>query len=171
MARNRRIGDLDIHEDATFQSRTWLLERIGWIVILLILAAALLGLCGSAGPLGRGSAGEQGGPLSLRYARFPRHAAPTLLEVRLDGATVRDGTARVWMEQALLENFDLEHVTPEPVTVELGAGHLTYVFRVAEPGGPLTITFSLRAERYGPHTGRIGLPDGPTLRFRQFVYP
>jgi hypothetical protein len=45
-----RAGDLEVEQDLDFQQRTWALERAGWIVMLLIIAAALAGFFGG-GPL------------------------------------------------------------------------------------------------------------------------
>ena len=48
---------------------------------------------------------------------------------------------------------------------------ITYVFAVADQGQPVEITFDVQPTHYGPHGGRVGLDDGPSVRIRQFVYP
>ena len=167
----RRIGDLDIAEDLDFQRRTWTVERIGWLVILFVVVAAVLGLCGSAGPLNKAAAGERDDLLSVSYARFARHGAGTVLEVRVAPEAARQGEVRLWIEEGLFEVMELTQVAPEPEEVVLEPGRLVFVFPAADAAGPLTISFDLEPTHYWRHTARLGLPDGPSVRVRQFVYP
>jgi len=171
MSEIRRVGDLEIGEDIVYQRRAWAVERAGWVVVCLLLAAGLLGLCGSAGPLDRGTAGERDGPLFVQYPRFPRHGGQMTLTIRLGPESVRDGEARVRIDAAFLGRFQLESALPEPESVELDDDRLTYVFRAETATEPLVVTFTLRPERYGLQRGRIGIPDGPDVALRQFVYP
>ena len=167
----RRVGDLDIAEDTDFQRRIWMVERIGWLVMLLIIAAAALGLCGSAGPLGKATAGDRDGPLFVSYARFARHGAGTVLHVQVAPEAARQGEVRLWVEEGLFEVMELTQVAPEAKEVVLEPGRLVFVFPVADTAGPLTISFDLEPTHYWRHTARLGLPDGPSVRVRQFVYP
>ncbi len=50
MTKVQRVGDLEVAQDRTFQRRSWTIQRVGWVVMLLVAAAALAGLTGS-GPL------------------------------------------------------------------------------------------------------------------------
>jgi hypothetical protein len=43
----QRHGDLEIQEDLPFQRREWLVERVAWGVMALLIVAALLGLFGT----------------------------------------------------------------------------------------------------------------------------
>jgi hypothetical protein len=168
---SERPRSLNVEQDLRFERREWAVQRSGWTVLLLILVAALLGLCGSSGRFGAASAGDEAGLLQVSYARFPRHAAPTTLEIRLGPDATQGERVGVWVDRAFLDRFELEAVVPEPESVELGSDRLTYVFPIAEPGLPVAIVFNLRADDYGRQIGRLGLPDGSSLRFRQFVLP
>ncbi len=42
-----RVGDLDIEQDLDFERRQWHVQRVGWVVFLLILLAAFVGLLGT----------------------------------------------------------------------------------------------------------------------------
>jgi hypothetical protein len=167
----RRVGDLDIAEDPGLDRRTWTVERAGWAVMLLVVAAALLGLCGSTGPLNAASAGDGDGALAVSYARLLRHGSPTSIEVRLGSGAAADGAIRLSMDTALFDHLQVEAVTPEPDRMELQPGRVLYVFPVAADGEDLTVTFDMLPTRYGPHTVRMAVGDGPPVQFRQFVYP
>jgi stage V sporulation protein SpoVS len=166
-----RSGDLDIAEDMTVQRRSWVAQRAGWAVMLAIVVAAMLGLCGSNGPLNGVSAGAEGGAVSVRYARFLRHMSPATLQVELGAGAVDQGYARLLIAGAYLEQFEIDAVTPEPAWVQLGPEGLIYGFAVAGTGGPLVVSFSLRPDAYGRVSGDIGPPGGERLRLRQFIYP
>lgn len=72
----KRIGDLDIAQDLEHQRREWVIERIGWAIMALILLAALAGLLGS-GPLSNARIDHPGSHLSAEYNRFERYQSPT----------------------------------------------------------------------------------------------
>jgi hypothetical protein len=170
MAGVQRVGTLEVAQDLEFQRRSWTVQRIGWVVMALVIVAALLGLFGP-GPLSSATAGEQGGALWAEYRRFGRYASPSTLRIHLGTGAARDGEARVWLSREYLEGVRIQHITPEPDSVEAGLDRITYAFRVAEPGQPVAVTFHLELQQIGPTTGRVGLPDGPSLTFSQFVYP
>src|SRR3712207_4138009 len=50
MSETTRVGDLEVAEDLTFQRREWAAQRVGWVLLALVIAAALAGLLGR-GPL------------------------------------------------------------------------------------------------------------------------
>lgn len=165
-----RVGDLELEEDLRFQKRQWKVQRIAWVVWLLVLVAAVAGLFGS-GPLSNGTAGEEGGPLWAEYQRFERHQGPSDLKVFLGPGAASGGEGRVWLGRDYLESVELESVTPPPLRVEAGADRYTYVFPVTDPQQGTAVVFRFRPEALGRHEGRIGLPGGAELKFGRFVYP
>lgn len=54
----RRIGDLEISQDLEFQKRSWTIQRVGWVVIALLILAGLLGVFGK-GIAADATAGEE----------------------------------------------------------------------------------------------------------------
>jgi hypothetical protein len=165
-----RIGDLEIDQDLEFQRRTWMVQRVGWVVMALVALAALLGLLGP-GPLSNATAGNQKMPLHVAYNRFVRYQTPTQLRVHLTPETGREGKARVWLSRDYLQGVQVQQVVPTPEGVEIGSDRLTYIFRLSEPSQPTAITFYVEPEQIGPLSCHIGLGSGPPLSFSQFVYP
>jgi hypothetical protein len=166
----QRHGDLEIQEDLPFQRREWLVERVAWGVMALLIVAALLGLFGT-GPFSRATAGDETIPLSLEYDRYGRLLAPATLRVHIGRDIGDDGFVRVWFERRYMETVELQQVTPEPENAEAAGDRLIFAFRLTDPERPSAITFNIRPSRFGLLSGRVGLIDGPTLRFQQFVYP
>jgi hypothetical protein len=166
----QRHGDLELVEDLPFQRREWLAERVAWSVMALVVGAAILGLFGS-GPLSRSIAGDEAGPLWLEYERFVRLLAPADLKVHLGPGAAAQPTVRVWIDRRYMESAELKQVTPQPVGMEAGAERLILTFRRVDGDRSTAITFNMRPSRSGSLSGRVGLIDGPTVRFDQFVYP
>jgi hypothetical protein len=170
MANQQRVGDLEIDQDLPHERLEWSIERGGWLVMALVLLAALVGLLGP-GPLSGATAGEQGSALWVAYNRFERYQAPAMVRVHLGPGAARAGTARLWLSRHYVENIELHHIDPEPESVEVGPDRLTYTFRVPDPTRPTAVTYHLEGNKYGPMPLRVGLDAGPQLSFSQFFYP
>ncbi len=158
---------LEIGNDPDFQRRSWTAQKISWVLLGLLLLAALLGLLGP-GPLSSATAGNKNGSLWLEYDRFTRYLSPTTLRLHLGAGAISDGKARVVFGKDYLESIQVERVTPNPDSTETGLEGIVYTFQLS---GPATISFDIRLEKVGPQTGQVGLAKAETLTFSQFVYP
>ncbi|HEX3034967.1 MAG TPA: hypothetical protein VHT73_07495 [Thermodesulfobacteriota bacterium] len=163
------MGDLQIREDLGFQRSFWTVERIGWVVVALILIAALLGLFGT-GLFSRTKAGDRGGPLWLEYNRFGRFLSPSTLRVYI-GRGKTEKVARIWFDKNYMKGIQIQQITPEPESVESVSDRLVYTFKLAKPNDPTEVTFHLKLEQIGSLSGKLGLVNGPAIRFTQFIYP
>ena len=123
-----------------------------------------LGLFGH-GVLSSASLGNGG--LHLRYERFERVQRPTTIRLRI--SPTMGQTASIFIARSYLDAIRIERIMPQPEKTEASARGLIYHFPVK--GGPITITFHLEIEQFGVVSGEIGLIDGPTISFNQFVYP
>lgn len=170
MGEPQRVGDLEIQQDLAFQERMWQVQRVGWVIMALLLLAAALGLLGR-GWLSRTTLGEAGDLMWIEYDRFAHLKADMTLDVHLNGSAGAGNEARLWLDRSYLERVQIERITPQPDSVEVTGERLTYVFKVSEAGEPVDVTFSLQPTDFGWLEGQVGLPDGPTLDFGQFVYP
>ena len=168
MSSPKKVNDLEISEDMDFQRKEWSVERWGWIFMLVVIIAALLGLFGQ-GPLS--SASAESGALRVRYNRFERLLAPTQLTVRLNQDNAQNGEIRLHIDQALIQAYTVENLFPEPDRVEASPNQYIYVFKTAQGGQPPDIVFNLQPSRMGPVSGQVGLENGPAVRLSQFIYP
>jgi hypothetical protein len=163
-----RVGSLEVAEDADFQHRSWRVQRVGWIVMALVVLGALSGLFG-AGPLSR--AVKESAELSIEYARFARLQKPVRLTLRFPAQAAHNGEVRVWLDRRYVEKATLERVVPQPQHVETSPERLTYVFAVAGGGeGLAAATFHMEFDSFGLVEGRAGT-GSRALSFRQLVYP
>jgi hypothetical protein len=158
-----------IDEDMAFQRREWMIQRVGWVVILVLLIAGLLGALGGNGWLSHGEA--KVGSLALEYERFTRQRRPTSLQVRVDPASARDGQVPIWLDQAFLDRIDVERVEPEPVETRAGADRVVYQLALADPQRPAQVTIAYQPADLGVTQIRLGIVGGDAIAIDQVVYP
>ena len=170
MVAPHRVGDLEIHENTRFQEWEWKVQRIAWVLLLLIVFLALAGLFGT-GPLSSATVESDDDALSVGYERFIRHDGRTTVTIEVDGDQAPNGEIEVWLSQPYLEDFELQNVSPQPSDVISAGARTIYVFPVEDASSPLTVTFSLRPQGMGRIAGEAGLPDGPTVTFDHLSFP
>lgn len=146
----------------------WRVERVGWAVMALAVIAALLGIFGG-GPMSRVHAG--GGGVAVEYQRFQRASAENDYRFDVDAALVRDGRLRLRLDQALLDDMELESIIPEPEAVVAGNGHTEFVFLAASTGGQARVRFRFRPATFGRRAGRVEVPGAPPVAIDQIIYP
>ena len=165
-----KIGELEIGQDLKFQRRSWGVERAGWVIGALILFAAILGLFGP-GPLSKARAASADKRLSVEYHKLEHYQAPVHLRVAIAGSVATNGQIHLWINRDYLEAVDMEHIDPEPESVEISADRLVYIFKTPRPPATSKVLFRFEPNKFGKTLARLGLVDGPELQFTQFYFP
>jgi hypothetical protein len=154
-----------ISENPGFDRIQWRIERAAWVVMTLILVAALLGFLGGGGLLTRAT--EESGGLDIRYNRFTRFHGVDRIEVTIPGEA---GEARLTINESFLQSMEVEGVQPEPDSVDAGRDAVTYVFRLGEGEDAAEVTFTFRPRRIGRHSADFQAGEN-TVSFAQFALP
>jgi hypothetical protein len=166
----QRYGDLEIDADLAFQRRTWVVQRIGWLLMLGVVIAAILGLFGR-GLLSHQTEESRDGSVTVSYRQFERSDAPTAIELRVSTERAENGQVEVWIDRSYTDAMQMERIVPEPASVTSGEDRLILTFHVDQATPFLDIILHMRPSGIGWHSGRIGLLDDPSISFRQFVFP
>lgn len=162
-------SELDKPEDLAFQRRWWIVERAGWLIMIVGVVA------GAAGFLGRGPASSDrvetpDGKVSLEYDRWTRLQAPTQLRLRLPPAD-KQREVSVAISREYCRHVRVRQIAPTPLSTHSTAEGLIIVCRVASAQTDVPIDFDLEMETVGKLEGWLQVDDHPPLRFSQFVYP
>jgi hypothetical protein len=165
-----KIGELEIGQDLKFQRRSWGVERAGWIIGAFILFAALLGLFGP-GPLSKARAASPDRRLSVEYHKLEHYRAPVHLRIDIDSNAASNGQIQLWINRDYVEALDMEHIDPEPESVEINEERLVYLFKAQRPPATSKILFRFEPNKFGKTFARVGLVNGPELQFTQFYFP
>jgi hypothetical protein len=156
-----------VPRDATaFQSREWLAQRIGWVLLALILVAAMTGVFGQ-GPLADRTLVQ--GPVTVEYQRFTRRNSDARWQITLRDAAA-NGTVDVSIDARFAANFEIKAVHPEPAAVAQSNGQWVYSFATRE-AGEVMVDFEIRPHKVGRHAGTITVSGAPTFHLSQLVYP
>jgi len=158
-----------LDDDPDFQRLQWRVERIGWATMVVIIGAALAGVFGGGGWLAQGEASDANSANSVRYARFPRYASPTKLEVNLAAASGRQVRLRV--SDDYLGVMKVRTITPPPVSTALAERQQVFVFERSSLPAAATIRFELEPGSVGVQRGWVAVDDGGPVSFAHFIYP
>jgi hypothetical protein len=163
-----RKGDFakEMLESMPFQRREWLIQRVGWVLIALVLLAGLLGLLGR-GPLGQRT--SVNAALQVEYEWLARRDAQTTWTLTPLQPPV-DGRHRVALDANWARHFHIHSIHPEPQSAQLAEGHWVYEFEAREMR-ELPIVFHVEARKMGRLEGSVVFNDAPPLQIAVFVYP
>lgn len=166
-----RVGALEIDEDLRYQRRAWIIQRVGWLLMALLILAALLGLTGNDGLLADGHAESSDGTLKIDYRRLARKASPSDIRISLQAEAIEGDQVRLWVAQGFFDGFQVENVVPEPESVAVDDERVLYTFAVGEVSDSIAINFNIEWQQVGSASGQIGLEGGPTVALDAFVFP
>lgn len=158
-----------ILEDLSFHRRLWAIQRIGWVVAIIVIALAVAGLFGS-GPLSSVRAGDAA--LAVEYDRFVRRDAPT--EFRIDARPSAENEVRIAFTRDYLHSLRIDSMLPYPQRVETIADEVLIVFRVGPQTPSVRITINAMPLHAGPLRGSVRIGDDasvPPIPLNQFVWP
>ena len=170
MSTLKRVGELEINEDIAHERLEWRIERIGWVIMGVILLAALAGVVGP-GPLSKSTRSDHNSKLQLEYERFARFQAPTVLRIQLASGVAQAGKVRLWISRDYIENAEVKHIDPEPESVEVSEDRMTYTFITRNASRPTALTYHLEPNMYGQTALNIGVEELTQLSVPQFIYP
>ena len=169
MPETERVGSIQIEQDLDFQQKSWTVQRVSWIIMLLIAAAGLLGVFGG-GPIADATAGDRN-ELEIEYERLVRMSGSEKLGISFGERAPRSGsTVSLWLDREWLSRHNVRAIVPEPESTTVAADRVTYYFS-AKPGSPTKVEFDLETIAFGSIHGKAGIPGGTTVTFNQFSYP
>lgn len=162
------VGELQVDQDMRFQNRMWAFQRAGWAFAVLIVVAAMLGLLGD-GPLA--AARARADDLEVAYGRMERHRSPSRMVVTVSTAVAEQGKVELWLDREFADRLRIQHVTPEPESVETSRTRVTFTFEVDESQPRARITYDVLQQGIGLQRGRVGVKEQGSVSFGQFVLP
>ena len=156
-----------IQEDMQFQRRSWVAERIGWVVMGVLLVVGLAGVF-FHGPLSRTTARDAGESMAIEYERFAHKTAITHFVIRIspplpDQVLVRLGPSFTNMH-------DVDSIEPRPVRSSGGTYGLELVF-ARSGAGDVIAHIAARPKRFGFMSLHVEVEGRGALNIAQLVYP
>ncbi|GGC66943.1 hypothetical protein GCM10011504_51160 [Siccirubricoccus deserti] len=156
--------------DLPFQHRSWQVERLSWAMLLVLVAAGLLGIFGGSGPLVAATALTPDEAIRLRYERVQRLLLRTTLLVELPRARP-DGQLELRLGPEMLEGWEIHGTMPSAVVSRSGSDGVTLVFETAPAGAGTTIRLMVEPRRVGVRRLSVAAGDGPPSRPAVLIWP
>jgi hypothetical protein len=169
MKKMKRDVQRDLKEyeaEEIFHRREWVMQRIGWAILALLLLAACAGLLGN-GPLARRHIAMAVGILSVD--RFVRRDANTEWKFAPRLAASPTDKLEVRISSRFLERFRLAGITPEPRSQTAHADCVVFSFAALTPR--VQIVFHVEPLRVGISEGKFQIGGSQPIVVKQFVYP
>ena len=154
-----------VEEKTRFQRRTWVIERLGWTALGLIVLAAFSGVFGF-GPLSKTSSGDAS--LSIEYERFQR--ITHLVQFRVHLAASEAQERQLELDDEFATSYEITDIEPRPMHSSAGGHELQLTFS-SKPSEPLTIIIWAHPRSYGAVRLQVRTDGGADVHVAPFVYP
>lgn len=149
------------NEKYSFEQKEYKAQKIFWIVVIVFLAAGLLGAFGK-GALSRVRVEED--EFRIEYERFLRDETSAAFSVFITQGSGSKVVIAIGRDYA--ERVSIDKVVPQPVSVEAAGERLVYTFNASD--GALLI-FSITPRRVGAMNLELTV-QGQTRHLNQFVF-
>jgi hypothetical protein len=165
------MDDLDnrtypFQEDMKFQRRTWLVERLGWIVMAVLVAAGLAGAF-FHGPASYTQASSADRAIAVDYERFAHKTTRTHFVFRVKAPIGEEVLLRIG--PSFPDTYDIDAMQPRPLRMHSGRQGLEWVF--GSPGnGDLSLFVAGRAKRFGFMSAQVEVQGRGAARLVQIIY-
>jgi hypothetical protein len=162
--------------DPRFLRAEWFVQRVGWLVLLAILVAAIAGLFGG-GLFSEttSTAEENGAEVTIHHPRWGRMESPTGMKVEVEAPGQQAEELSLTLSHSLAEKIDITSVVPEPDSNALGPKGVTYSWQVEDWSEKLIIAFNYRVKEWKSLAGDVILKaddeDLATVHVSQFMFP
>lgn len=152
---------LEIDEDIDLHVKGWIVQRIGWLLMLAFLLASVLGLFGT-GLLSRVTSKKNEN--ALVFERFNRY--DNEVELAIESKSV-NGMIELRLPKEYMEVFRLESIVPEPQENTILNGYYLYRFSASDAA---LITLSVTPKKIGYYGMTLSIND-TDFQIRTLIYP
>ncbi len=162
-------GEFEVGFDQSFERRWLRAEQAGHAVMVLFIAAGLVGLLGR-GPFSHRTAKSADSALAVDFEPVARSNATTQVTFHLDNPT-QQPTLDLFVSTNVVEPMGLERILPNPLSSKVVQDGV--VLTVAVPPGTKNAELRLvmMPNELGPNQLQARLGDHQPLKWSQFVVP
>jgi hypothetical protein len=152
---------LEIDEAIHLHERGWIIQRVGWVCIIGIMVAGILGVFGE-GPFSNMKAAS--GNIKATYERFFRYEA----EMKINVESSSDHISNISFPQHYLKYFKVIRFVPEPEQNITSPTDVIYRFM---PSQNRVVTIYLTPKQRGTIEGEMKINGTDRFLLHHFIYP
>lgn len=146
----------------------FLLRRIGFAFLLLIVVAALAGAF-SRGYLSESTLANDDRSLTLHYEKFNRLMSD--MDMKITSVTAAGKRNRIVLAGDFMEGYRIDTLQPQPDKMYSLNGRMILEYPQPAVGSEQTLWLSLTPMKIGAIKSTIAIDNGPEITFQQFIYP
>mgnify|MGYP001627304704 CR=1 FL=1 len=169
MSEKRKPHDVESSTNMKVQRKFWLIEKVVWGILGLVVVWAAIGGTGR-GPISKRSVSDKSGNLVVEYQHYLRFNRPEPMRVLVKKTSISD-TLNLWIDRKFYDDVDVEKVYPQPIEMQLLADKTVFKFLAPEHEKTLLVTFVQKPSKPWSYKGQLGVIHGPSVLLSQFIYP
>jgi hypothetical protein len=151
----------EIEDEIGLHEKGWMVQRVGWVILLTLLTAASFGLFGS-GVLSTKNITKNG--TSVKFERFARFESRMTLEIY---AQTNTGKIEILFPLSYFSSMELEKMHPGPSVQRVENRAVVYLFSVSNEA---VIKFHLTPQSSGNVSTVIKI-NQEAFPIEHFIYP
>lgn len=169
MPQPENASKFQVAQNLVYQRKFWVFQRIGWVIMSVLILGAGLGFFGGNGPVNQASAENE--QIEIQYKPYARRIASNDIELKIK--SLSDSTVQLFIQQDFINNYEIQKIVPQPSDVKASGDMFIYEFSVAEGAETANVIFSLEPEptTVGNVNGQLGLSSAQLVTINQLVYP
>jgi hypothetical protein len=152
---------LQMEDEIALHEKGWIVQRVGWVILILLLVAAALGVFGD-GVLSNRQ--ESAGNVSISYQGFGRFESQT--EIKINAESVQHGMI-LRVPQNYLRVMEIEKVVPEPTSQKIQDDHVVLTLDAQQLA---EVTVYLKPKTTGNVSASIHVNEA-RFNISHFIYP
>ena len=160
--------ELAVGSNLDFQRKWWRFEGILWLIIAVIVFAALLGAFGR-GVLATAKREAPDGSIKVEYDRIARYSTPSVLTVEFGRGVVRENQVQLWLDSGVVKDMGMQRVVPQPVSSLLTEGGVLLTFSAGSL--PARVQIMLEPTKPGLQKLAMRAPESEEVRLDVAVMP
>lgn len=152
---------LELDEHLKLHEKGWVIQRVGWIIMLLLVLAGAMGVFGS------GIVSKQSpviGGITVEYERFFRYEAEMKILVQSSAEPVTS----ISFPQTYLKDFRIVRFVPDPHHNQSTPEDVVYFF---QGGQNQIVSAYLIPKDYGSVKGQMKVNQRHVIHLAHFIYP
>ena len=152
--------DLEMEERLGQQETGWIVQRIGWFLIVAFAVAGALGFFGN-GLMSTQKA--TAGNVTAEFEKYYRYETEMMVLVE-----ATDHIGSIAFPQEYLKKFRIVRFVPEPENNTTVSNHISYNFL---PGENKMVTMYIVPKSYGAINGTMKVNGSNNINLQHFIYP
>jgi hypothetical protein len=154
-------NSMELEDEIDLHKKGWIIQRIGWLIMLLFVLASLMGLFGT-GWLSNQKISK--GSTLITFEKFGRFESSMKLEIFTSSTS---GDLEIKIPRDYLTNIELDKIVPIPKSQIADQQYIIFHF---DARGDVLMSFHLMPKKSGKVSANLKV-NGSDFLISHFIYP